>query len=214
MKPVLPALACSALCGPGGYGCDVIAPSQMPERPAASRVKTDGRDSLALAECSRAGQLRAVWVPEPGDEAIRDLTRGHARTASTAAPRRASSSRAWPRGARQRCTGGAAIRERIKPETRIHLLGFAKADSIREFAEAAKADRTLQKLLDAYVAHLKTQGRRSHVDADQIFKRHVTEAWPAIVDAPAVDLTPDQVLDMLRRLIEAGKGRTANKLRS
>ena len=37
---------------------------------------------------------------------------------------------------------------------------------------------------------------------------------PAVADAPAVDLTPDQVLDMLRRLIEAGKGRTANKLRS
>ena len=64
------------------------------------------------------------------------------------------------------------------------------------------------------MAHLKTQGRRSHVDADQIFKRHVTEAWPDVVQAPAVDLTPDQVLDMLRRLIEAGKGRTANKLRS
>ena len=58
-----------------GYGCDVIAPSQMPKRPAASRVKTDRRDSVALAECSRAGQLRAIWVPQPGDEAIRDLTR-------------------------------------------------------------------------------------------------------------------------------------------
>ena len=61
---------------------------------------------------------------------------------------------------------------------------------------------------------LKMQGRRSHVDAGQIFKRHITEAWPGIAEAPAVDLTPDQVLDMLRRLIEAGKGRTANKLRS
>lgn len=58
-----------------GYVCDVIAPSQMPKRPAASRAKTDARDSVALAECSRAGQLRAVWVPEPADEAIRDLTR-------------------------------------------------------------------------------------------------------------------------------------------
>ena len=74
--------------------------------------------------------------------------------------------------------------------------------------------RTLQKLLDAYVAHLKTHGRRSHVDAGQIFKRHVTDAWPAFAEAPAVDLTPEHVLDMLRRLIEAGKGRTANKLRS
>lgn len=58
-----------------GYECEVIAPSLMPKRPAASRVKTDGRDSVDLAECSRAGQLRAVWVPDPGDEAIRDLAR-------------------------------------------------------------------------------------------------------------------------------------------
>jgi hypothetical protein len=61
---------------------------------------------------------------------------------------------------------------------------------------------------------LKAQERSSHVDARQIFDRHVVEAWPRVADAPAVELTPDQVLDMLRRLIEAGKGRTANKLRS
>ena len=65
-----------------------------------------------------------------------------------------------------------------------------------------------------YVAHLRAQGRRSHIDARQIFERHVAEAWPCLAEAPAVELTPDQVLDMLRRLIEAGKGRTANKLRS
>lgn len=58
-----------------GYTCEVIAPSQMPKRPAGSRTKTDGRDSIELAECSRAGQLRAVWVPDPADEAIRDLSR-------------------------------------------------------------------------------------------------------------------------------------------
>lgn len=57
-----------------GYTCEVIAPSQMPRRPG-DRVKTDGRDCVQLAECSRAGQLRAVWVPEPADEAIRDLAR-------------------------------------------------------------------------------------------------------------------------------------------
>lgn len=80
--------------------------------------------------------------------------------------------------------------------------------------EAERSERTLRKLLDTYVNYLKTQGRRSHVDARQIFDRHVVEAWPRQADAPAVELSPDQVLDMLRRLIEAGKGRTANKLRS
>jgi transposase len=58
-----------------GYECEVIAPSQMPRRPG-DRVKTDARDCLQLAECSRAGQLRKVWVPDVEDEAIRDLARG------------------------------------------------------------------------------------------------------------------------------------------
>lgn len=57
-----------------GYRCEIIAPSQIPRRPG-DRVKTDGRDCLQLAECSRAGQLTAVWIPDPGDEAIRDLSR-------------------------------------------------------------------------------------------------------------------------------------------
>lgn len=57
-----------------GYRCEVIAPSKMP-RQAGRRVKTDARDSVGLAECSRAGQLSAVWIPDPADEAIRDLAR-------------------------------------------------------------------------------------------------------------------------------------------
>jgi len=57
-----------------GYICEIIAPSQIPRRPG-DRVKTDGRDCMQLAECSRAGQLSAVWIPDPSDEAIRDLAR-------------------------------------------------------------------------------------------------------------------------------------------
>jgi transposase len=57
-----------------GYQCQVIAPSLIPKR-AGDRVKTDHRDCLRLAELSRAGELRAVWIPDPADEAIRDLAR-------------------------------------------------------------------------------------------------------------------------------------------
>ena len=67
-----------------GYVCEVIAPSQIPRR-AGERIKTDRRDCLRLAECSRAGELRAVWIPDLEDEAIRDLARAredavHSRT--------------------------------------------------------------------------------------------------------------------------------------
>jgi len=57
-----------------GYACEVIAPSLIPKRPG-DRIKTDRRDSLNLAHLSRNGDLRAVWVPDPRDEAIRDVSR-------------------------------------------------------------------------------------------------------------------------------------------
>lgn len=57
-----------------GYVCQVIAPALIPKR-AGDRVKTDRRDCVRLAELSRAGELRAVWVPDSADEAIRDLAR-------------------------------------------------------------------------------------------------------------------------------------------
>ena len=57
-----------------GYPCRVIAPSLIPKR-AGDRVKTDRRDGLRLAELSRAGELRAIWIPDPADEAMRDLAR-------------------------------------------------------------------------------------------------------------------------------------------
>lgn len=57
-----------------GHACEVVAPSLIP-RKGGERVKTDRRDGLSLARLSRAGELTAVWVPEPEQEAIRDLTR-------------------------------------------------------------------------------------------------------------------------------------------
>lgn len=98
----------------------------------------------------------------------------------------------------------------------LHSLKAERQRALKEQREMVveQSQRTLCRLLDIYVAHLKAQGRRSHVDARQIFDRHVVEPWQKVADAPAVELTPDQVLDMLRRLIEVGKGRTANKLRS
>ena len=71
--------------GPTGYGlyrqlkslghdCIVVAPSLIPHKPG-DRVKTNRRDALSLARQLRAGDLTAVWVPDPHHEAVRDLTR-------------------------------------------------------------------------------------------------------------------------------------------
>jgi len=57
-----------------GVECTVAAPTLVPVK-AGDRVKTDRRDALKLARCHRAGDLTAVWVPDEGSEALRDLVR-------------------------------------------------------------------------------------------------------------------------------------------
>src|SRR5665648_12982 len=57
-----------------GIACDVIAPSLIPRR-SGVRVKTDRSDARNLARLHRAGELTAVRVPMPAEEALRDLVR-------------------------------------------------------------------------------------------------------------------------------------------
>lgn len=74
--------------GPGGYelyrllssmgvACEVVAPSLIPKG-VSDRVKTDRRDAIRLARLHRAGELTAIRVPSPAEEAVRDLVRARA----------------------------------------------------------------------------------------------------------------------------------------
>lgn len=87
----------------------------------------------------------------------------------------------------------------------------------KDKARAAKleaAQFTLEALLTDYCDHLEALGRVAHKDARSIFKLHVVEAWPKVAALPANLVTGEQIADMMRRALELGKGRTANKLRS
>jgi transposase len=57
-----------------GVRCDVVAPSLVPKG-RGDRVKTDKRDARRLAGLHRAGELTAIGVPSPAQEAVRDLCR-------------------------------------------------------------------------------------------------------------------------------------------
>ena|SRR3989441_7474721 len=61
-----------------GEACVVVSPSMVPKR-SGDRVKTDRRDSMTLARLHRAGELRAIYVPDDADEAMRDLVRARRR---------------------------------------------------------------------------------------------------------------------------------------
>ena len=57
-----------------GHCCYVVAPSLIPKKPG-DKVKTDKRDAMKLAKLLKSEDLTPIYVPEPEDEAIRDLSR-------------------------------------------------------------------------------------------------------------------------------------------
>ena len=126
-----------------------------------------------------------------------------------------------PRGysiaaALERCRELAAIHaERAnKGGLRAAKVEERKAYEAQQSAEAEISTQTLERLMETYIAYLKEQGRPSHVDVGYLLRSHVVQAWPALASTPAKEITPEQVMDMIRRLIETGRGRSANKLRS
>lgn len=90
----------------------------------------------------------------------------------------------------------------------------------QEAKEAARVTKleaekyTLANLLNAYCDYLKSLERISHKAARTIFRVHVIEAWPKVAALPANEVTGEQIADMMRKVIEQGKDRTSNKLRS
>ena len=54
--------------------CYVIAPSLIPKKPG-ERIKTDKRDAMKLTKLLKSEDLTPIYVPEPEDEAVRDLSR-------------------------------------------------------------------------------------------------------------------------------------------
>jgi transposase len=66
-----------------GHACTVVAPSLIPRKPG-DRVKTNRRDATTLARLLRAGELTAVWVPDPAHEAMRNLVRARTAASETA----------------------------------------------------------------------------------------------------------------------------------
>ncbi len=83
----------------------------------------------------------------------------------------------------------------------------------QEAADRA-AHYRLDNLLSAYCTHLEGLGRTAFRDAKSMFRLHVTDAWPALAELPAAAITEEHVAQMLHRLFESKKGRTANKLRA
>jgi transposase len=115
-----------------GIQCEVVAPTLVPVK-AGDRVKTDRRDAEKLARCYRSGDLTAVWVPDEGSEALRDLVR--AREAA-----KQDQMRARHRLSKFLLRSGQRPPSGVRPWTRPYMIWVAQLRFTQIAQEATRQD--------------------------------------------------------------------------
>lgn len=80
--------------------------------------------------------------------------------------------------------------------------------------EAARLQGTLGVLLMAYCAQLVRDGKVSAPKVEKALRLHVEAAWPRLWNMPAADVTSDDLMHVIARLVDTGKLREADKVRS
>jgi len=118
--------------------------------------------------------------------------------------------------AQRRAEQMAAQHHQLRDQGGRPVLEQAERERRRQRAveKATAAKYTLTAMLDVYIADQKKLERSSWKDAEQIFKAHITDAHPQIALKAARDVTPADIVQLQRTLVEADKLRTAAKLRS
>ena len=104
--------------------------------------------------------------------------------------------------------GGNSLRAKFAE----HEQAKVEAQALAVEAQRRAQRGSLDSLMNVYVSTL--MGRQSHDDAQSIFRLHVSEPFPELVKRGAASVKAEQLRDVLARLIDAGKGRTAAKLRA
>jgi transposase len=141
-----------------GMDCQVVAPSMIPKR-AGDRVKTDKRDARKLARLLRAGELTPVYIPEPTDEAIRDLCR--ARTDAVDDRRRS----------RHRLKG-FLLRHGYRYQGKSAWTGA----HMRYLRELVLPHPAMKAILEEYLIAIETAGER--IERCEAAMRDLLEGWP------------------------------------
>lgn len=90
-----------------------------------------------------------------------------------------------------------------------------EAEHRKQVREARQASsHSLEALMTVYADALEARGKGAAGDVRGITKRHIVEPFPQYAEAPARELTQRQAVEIIRRVVERGNGRTAGKLRS
>ena len=110
-------------------------------------------------------------------------------------------------------SGSGNVREENDIEERERTLEEQSARK-RADDELAKQRATLGALLVAYADELKTLGRSSAGSVAAAFRRHVEQPWPGLWSKSAAEISGDELVAVVSRVVQAGHLREAGKLRS
>jgi integrase len=105
--------------------------------------------------------------------------------------------------------------QRLAAERALHAAQEEQENAQREEQEALDDAKrfSLRRFLTAYADHLKSAGKPSARDVANIFKNHVFND-AALSNRHACLVTTDEFVDLISKVVAAGHGRTAAKLRS
>ena len=109
--------------------------------------------------------------------------------------------------------GSRDLRDVLKADEKARL-ELLQSSAAAEEKTRRQAENTLGVLLMAYCDQLKRAGKESEPEIRKALKRHVETPWPKIWNKPATKVEPDDLLQVIARLVDAGKLREAGKQRS
>lgn len=109
--------------------------------------------------------------------------------------------------------GERDLRAAIAAEERERVRARAQAEKALEAAKEADT-ATLGALLEAYIEKQEADGKADARGVRNLIRLHVKKDFPELWERQASEVSLDDVLEMLGALTEAGKNRTAGKLRA
>lgn len=120
---------------------------------------------------------------------------------------------------RERAQQLSKLRRECNGDLKAHLEAQAleyqqKQRELKRQEELAKTQGTLSELCETYVSSLYRQGKKSARVVKGAFTLYVLEPFPNLAKTKAKDITVEDIVTIIRRMIEKGITTTSNRLRS
>lgn len=112
-------------------------------------------------------------------------------------------------------SGTKDLRAYFAEQERLKAATLAEAEAEAKRQQADQGGQTLARLMEIYTHHLEGQGKESTAkDVANIVKNHLLEVAPDLARLPAKEVTKSALAARVREIFQAGKTRTAGKLRA